>query len=118
MASFASDPIVVFGLDLAFATNDQSNFHLIRDLHEFCTNAIILLIIVHIFAALYHHFFSRDDLTIKIENARKIVKEKTSGYLGVRQERLVGLLIEAIKDQQKQIDELECQIEEIRNGSS
>jgi hypothetical protein len=28
------------------------------------------------------------------------------------------LLIEAIKDQQKQIDELECQIEEIRNGSS
>ena len=66
MASFASDPIVVFGLDLAFATNNQSNFHLIRDLHEFCTNAIILLIIVHIFAALYHHFFSRDDLTIKM----------------------------------------------------
>ena len=48
----------------------------------------------------------------------QIVKEKRSGYLGVRQERLVGLLIEAIKDQQKQIDELECQIEEIRNGSS
>jgi len=48
----------------------------------------------------------------------QIVKEKNSGYLGVRQERLVGLLIEAIKDQQKQIDDLECQIEEIRNGSS
>ena len=38
--------------------------------------------------------------------------------LGVRQERLVGLLIEAIKDQQKQIDDLECQIEEIKHGST
>ena len=48
----------------------------------------------------------------------QIVKEKNDGYLGVRQERLVGLLIEAIKDQQKQIDDLECQIEEINHGST
>ena len=48
----------------------------------------------------------------------QIVKEKNDGYLGVRQERLVGLLIEAIKDQQKQIDDLECQIEEIKHGST
>ena len=48
----------------------------------------------------------------------QIVKERNDGYLGVRQERLVGLLIEAIKDQQKQIDDLECQIEEIKNGST
>jgi hypothetical protein len=48
----------------------------------------------------------------------QIVKEKKSGYLGVRQERLVGLLIEGIKDQQKQIDELKLQIKEIKDGSS
>ena len=66
MASFASDPIVVFGLDLSFATYNQSNFHLIRDLHEFCTNAIILLITIHILAAIYHHFFANDDTTLKM----------------------------------------------------
>ena len=48
----------------------------------------------------------------------QIVKEKNDGYLGVRQERLVGLLIEGIKDQQKQIDELKLQIKEIKDGSS
>jgi len=46
------------------------------------------------------------------------VKERNDGYLGVRQERLVGLLIEGIKDQQKQIDELKLQIKEIKDGSS
>ena len=48
----------------------------------------------------------------------QIVKERNDGYLGVRQERLVGLLIEGIKDQQKQIDELKLQIKEIKHGSS
>ena len=48
----------------------------------------------------------------------QIVKERNDGYLGVRQERLVGLLIEGIKDQQKQIDELKLQIKEIKDGSS
>ena len=48
----------------------------------------------------------------------QIVKERSDGYLGVRQERLVGLLIEGIKDQQKQIDELKLQIKEIKDGSS
>ena len=48
----------------------------------------------------------------------QIVKERSDGYLGVRQERLVGLLIEGIKDQQKQIDELKLQIKEIKDGST
>ncbi len=66
MASFASDPIVVFGMDLSFAKHNQSYFHLIRGAHEFCTNAIILLIIIHISAALYHHFFAKDDTTLNM----------------------------------------------------
>jgi cytochrome b561 len=75
MASFASDPIVVFGIDLAFAIQNQSTFHLIRDLHEFCTNAIIVLIIIHIGAALYHHFFAKDDTTL---NMLKFWQTKTN----------------------------------------
>lgn len=66
MASFASDPILVFGFDLAYASHDQNTFHVIRGFHEFCTNAIIALIVVHILAAIYHHFFAKDDTTKKM----------------------------------------------------
>lgn len=66
MASFASDPIVVFGFDLAFASHNQSTFFTIRGFHEFCTNAIIALIAIHIFAALYHQFFAKDDTTMSM----------------------------------------------------
>ena len=48
----------------------------------------------------------------------ELVEKKESGYLGVRHDRLVGLLIEGIKEQQKQIDEMKKQIEEIKNGST
>ena len=48
----------------------------------------------------------------------QLVKERGDGYLGVRQERLVGLLVESIKDQQEQINELKLQIKEIKDGSS
>ena len=66
MASFASDPILVFGFDLAYASHDQNTFHVIRGFHEFCTNGIIALIVVHILAAIYHHFFAKDDTTKKM----------------------------------------------------
>ena len=36
----------------------------------------------------------------------QLVKERGDGYLGVRHDRLVGLLVESIKDQQEQIDDL------------
>ena len=39
----------------------------------------------------------------------QLVKEHGSGYLGVRHDRLVGLLVESIKDQQEQINELKLQ---------
>ena len=48
----------------------------------------------------------------------QIVKEKNNGYLGVRHDRLVGLLIEAVKAQQEQIDEMKEQIKEIKDGVS
>jgi len=48
----------------------------------------------------------------------QIVKEKKGGYLGVRHDRLVGLLVESVKEQQEQIDELKKEVEELKNDSS
>ena len=48
----------------------------------------------------------------------ELVKERSDGYLGIRYEKLAGLLVEGIKEQQQQIDELKEQnkifIEEIK----
>ena len=66
-ANFASDPIMVFGLyDLAFANHDADLLLIVRGIHEFCTNAIIALIVVHIFAAIYHHFIAKDKKTLNM----------------------------------------------------
>ena len=63
-ATFASDPIIVFGsYDLAFANHNLNFFLIIRGIHEFCTNAIIALILIHILAAIYHHFILKDNTT-------------------------------------------------------
>ena len=62
------------------------------------------------------------DTGIIAQDVRKvlpqIVKEKRDGYLGVRHDRLVGLLVESVKEQQEQIDELKKEVEELKNGSS
>ena len=66
-ANFASDPIMVFGsYDLAFANHNEGLFLTIRGIHEFCTNAIIALIAIHILAAIYHHFVVKDLTTINM----------------------------------------------------
>ena len=63
-ANFTSDPIVVFGLfNLSSEVDNLYMFDLIRGVHEFATKAIIVLIIVHIFAAIYHHYILKDDST-------------------------------------------------------
>ena len=63
-----------------------------------------------------HHF----QLTASPEDVEKVlpqlVKENSNGYLGVRHDRLVGLLIESVKDQQKQIDDLKREVKELKNG--
>ena len=46
----------------------------------------------------------------------QLVKENSNGYLGVRHDRLVGLLIESVKDQQKQIDDLKREVKELKDG--
>ena len=66
-ANFTSDPIVVFGsINLSSETNNIDAFNFVRSIHEFATNAIIALIVIHIAAALYHHFVVKDDTTINM----------------------------------------------------
>ena len=66
-AIFTAEPIVVFGLlNLSSEVQNGEMFSLIRGIHEFSTNAIILLIIIHIIAALYHHFVIKDRTTINM----------------------------------------------------
>ncbi|MBU26301.1 MAG: hypothetical protein CMD99_09780 [Gammaproteobacteria bacterium] len=63
-ANFAFDSIMVLGLfDLAFANHDASLFAIVRSIHEFCTQVIIVLIAIQILAAIYHQFVAKDDTT-------------------------------------------------------
>ena len=60
-------PKVVFGsINLSSETNNIDAFNFVRSIHEFATNAIIALIVIHIAAALYHHFVVKDDTTINM----------------------------------------------------
>lgn len=48
----------------------------------------------------------------------EIVNEDANGYLGVGYERLVPILIEAIKEQQKQIEALKKEVELLKNNNN
>ena len=48
----------------------------------------------------------------------EIVQTRDSGYKAVKYEKIVPLLIEGIKEQQEQIDELKKEVEELKNASS
>ena len=74
-ANFTSDPIVVFGaLNLSSEVDNLGMFNLVRGIHEFATNAIIALIVIHILAALYHHFIVKDET---LKNMAKFWTRKT-----------------------------------------
>ena len=46
----------------------------------------------------------------------EVVVDRPDGYKGVQYGNLVGLLIEAIKEQQEQINQLKATVEELKNG--
>ena len=63
-AANAASPIPLFGvLDITIGQSNEDFFQVIRPVHEFATNAVIVLIVIHILAALYHYFVARDDST-------------------------------------------------------
>jgi Chaperone of endosialidase len=48
----------------------------------------------------------------------EVVNERKDGYLGIDYSKMVGLLVEAIKEQQNQIDSLTIEIENLKKNNS
>jgi len=66
-AANAASPVNLFGaFDITVGQTDETTFDFIRQFHEFATNAVIALIGIHIAAACYHHFFAKDETTIRM----------------------------------------------------
>ena len=69
-----------------------------------------------------HHAYDGHDVGVIAQEVEKVLPEvvatRDSGYKAVKYEKMMPLLIEAIKEQQEQIEKLKQQIEEIKNGSS
>jgi hypothetical protein len=61
-----------------------------------------------------HHGFTGHDVGVLAQEIEKVLPEvvttRDSGYKGVKYEKIVPLLIQAIKEQQKQIEDLQRQI--------
>ncbi len=65
LSAMNADSVVApFGL-FAFGdgVGDEQGFLFFRNIHEFITDAIIALIVIHVLAALYHLFVARDGST-------------------------------------------------------
>ena len=62
------------------------------------------------------YFVRETEVGVIAQDVEKVLPEvvatRENGYKAVRYEKLVALLIEAVKDQQKQIDELKARLEE------
>ena len=68
------------------------------------------------------HEYEGHDVGVIAQDIEKVmpevVKDREDGYKGVRYEKMVGLLIEGMKEQQKQIEDLKSEVKELKNGSS
>ena len=63
----ATNDITLFGAwDITVGQTSESTFTFLRQFHEFATNAVIALIVIHLCAALYHHVVAKHDLTVKM----------------------------------------------------
>jgi len=63
----AANPIPLFGqFDITIGQLDEKQFDFLRQFHELTTNILIVLIGVHIVAALYHLIVVRDRVTQKM----------------------------------------------------
>ncbi len=68
MSSAAAKPIVLFGLATVppLVGPDKHLAHFFKDCHELVGNVLLVLVGVHIAAALYHHFVLKDNVLRRI----------------------------------------------------
>lgn len=60
----ADSQIMIYQIfNIVSANPSESSFVTFRQFHELMTNILIALIVLHIIAALYHHFVVRDGIT-------------------------------------------------------
>lgn len=65
IASSLDPRVKLFGLvgvPRLFAIESASTRHLLKEIHEFAAHALIVLVVVHVFAALYHHYIQKDSV--------------------------------------------------------
>ena len=63
-AANAGSPVALFGVfDITIGQTDEVRFDFVRQFHEFATNAVIAIMVIHLLAALYHHFYLKDHTT-------------------------------------------------------
>jgi len=63
MSSAANYPVTFFGLFQfpAIVAPNEGMHETYEDVHEFLFNAILVIAVVHVLAALYHHFIQKDE---------------------------------------------------------
>jgi hypothetical protein len=68
----------------------------------------------------YHAYGDRHDVGVIAQEVEKVLPEvvqtRDSGFKAVKYEKMIPLLIEGIKEQQEQIDELKKEVEELKNA--
>ncbi|OUR95156.1 hypothetical protein A9Q81_13740 [Gammaproteobacteria bacterium 42_54_T18] len=63
----ATSSTEVFGIfDITLGRMNDEFFDFVRQFHEFFTEVMIVLVVIHVVAALYHQFIRRDNLLLKM----------------------------------------------------
>jgi len=71
----ATAPISVFGIyDVTLGNVDETFFQFVRQFHKLATQTIIVLISLHVLAALYHQFFLRDQVMSRMLRSNSSAK--------------------------------------------
>lgn len=67
MSSYGGHPVKFFGFTLpALADKDKAMGDLFHEAHEVTAGILVLAFIIHVAAALFHHFVRKDDVLIRM----------------------------------------------------
>jgi len=67
MSSFLARPVKFFGLELpALAENNKAMGEVFEEIHEVIAFILIFVFVIHLGAALFHHFIRKDDVLLRM----------------------------------------------------